>query len=212
LFEGTLANADTMTELKQVRSMVKHFPIYSQLSTMLQLAFLQRKQSKTVNLLLDVHGRQILTNGIFNGDPHPGNILMLSNGKLGLIDYGQCKRLEKDQRLALSKVVMELGSPVVNDEAVNSAMYDFGFRFKNDNTDAIRETARLFFDSDGGSRAAGCTNPQEYYQQLQKLNPFVVVPDEAVFVARTSFLFRGMGALLGTNIETSKRWSSIIVL
>ena len=98
--------------------MVSHFPIYSQLSTMLQLAFLQRKQSKTVNLLLDVHGHQILTNGIFNGDPHPGNILMLSNGKLGLIDYGQCKRLEKDQRLALSKVVMELGSPVVNDEAV----------------------------------------------------------------------------------------------
>ena len=143
----------------------------------------------------------------------PGNILTLSNGKLGLIDYGQCKRLEKDQRLALSKVVMELGSPVVNDEAVNSAMYDFGFRFKNDNTDAIRELARrLFFDSDGGSRAAGFTNPQEYYQQLQKLNPFVVVPDEAVFVARTSFLFRGMGALLGTNIETSKRWSSIIVL
>ena len=201
-----------MTELKQVRSMVKHFPIYSQLSTMLQLAFLQRKQSKTVNLLLDVHGHQILTNGIFNGDPHPGNILMLSNGKLGLIDYGQCKRLEKDQRLALSKVVMELGSPVVNDEAVNSAMYDFGFRFKNDNTDAIRELARLFFDSDGGSRAAGFTNPQEYYQQLQKLNPFVVMPDEAVLVARTSFLIRGMGALLGTNIETSKRWSRIIVL
>ena len=201
-----------MTELKQVRSMVSHFPIYSQLSTMLQLAFLQRKQSKTVNLLLDVHGHQILTNGIFNGDPHPGNILMLSNGKLGLIDYGQCKRLEKDQRLALSKVVMELGSPVVNDEAVNSAMYDFGFRFKNDNTDAIRELARLFFDSDGGSRAAGFTNPQEYYQQLQKLNPFVVMPDEAVLVARTSFLIRGMGALLGTNIETSKRWSRIIVL
>ena len=70
--------------------------------------------------------------------------------------------------------------------------------------------ARLFFDSDCGSRAAGCTNPQEYYQQLQKVNPFVVFPDEAVIIARTSFLFQGMGSLLGANVETAKRWSKIL--
>lgn len=27
--------------------------------------------------------------GAFNGDPHPGNILLTPDGKLGLIDYGQ---------------------------------------------------------------------------------------------------------------------------
>lgn len=27
--------------------------------------------------------------GAFNGDPHPGNILLMPDGKLGLIDYGQ---------------------------------------------------------------------------------------------------------------------------
>lgn len=36
-----------------------------------------------------VHGHQIFVDGAFNGDPHPGNILLTPDGKLGLIDYGQ---------------------------------------------------------------------------------------------------------------------------
>ena len=76
---------------------------------------------------------------------------------------------------------------------------------------AIQSLAEFVFDSDSGSRAAGYTNPQEYYQQLQQLNPCKNMPDEAVLVARTSFLIRGMGALLGVNIETSKSWSRIII-
>lgn len=36
-----------------------------------------------------VHGHQIFVDGAFNGDPHPGNILLTPDGKLVLIDYGQ---------------------------------------------------------------------------------------------------------------------------
>lgn len=210
MIKGTLNQLKPIDELKRFKGMVKHLPIHLQVYSVIQLVLIKWKQQKTVDLLLDVHGHQILENGIFNGDPHPGNLLTLSNGKIGLIDYGQCKVLGESQRFAISKVVQELGAPIVNDEAIQRAMHNFGFRFNNDNVNAIRETARLFFDSDRGSRAAGCTNPQEFYQQLQKSNRFTV-PDEAVYIARTSFLFRGMGSLLGTNIETSKRWSKIIV-
>lgn len=38
-----------------------------------------------------VHGHQIFIDGAFNGDPHPGNILLTPDGKLGLIDYGQAR-------------------------------------------------------------------------------------------------------------------------
>lgn len=40
-----------------------------------------------------VHGHQIFVDGAFNGDPHPGNILLTPDGKLGLIDYGQARAL-----------------------------------------------------------------------------------------------------------------------
>ena len=207
LFDGTLSKAKAASELRNIQRIISHFPVHSKL----KLASLQRKQKAIVNLLLDVHGHQILNNGLFNGDPHPGNFLMLSDGRLGLIDYGQCKVLEKDKRLTLIKLVKELGLSRVDNKAVEAAMYDFGYRFQNSNATAIQSLAEFVFDSDSCSRAAGYTNPQEYYQQLQQLNPCKNMPDEAVLVARTSFLIRGMGALLGVNVETSKSWSRIII-
>jgi Ser/Thr protein kinase RdoA (MazF antagonist) len=34
-------------------------------------------------------GHQVLVEGVFNGDPHPGNFLVLPDGRIGLIDFGQ---------------------------------------------------------------------------------------------------------------------------
>ncbi len=36
-----------------------------------------------IDLLNEVHAQEILLDGIFNGDPHPGNIFLLKNGKIG---------------------------------------------------------------------------------------------------------------------------------
>ena len=40
-------------------------------------------------LLGAAHGEQIFVDGRFNGDPHGGNVLVTTRGRLGLIDYGQ---------------------------------------------------------------------------------------------------------------------------
>lgn len=51
--------------------------------------------------------------GCFNGDPHPGNILYISaenskdgKEKLGLIDYGQVKRLSQEFRCKMAKTFL----------------------------------------------------------------------------------------------------------
>ena len=36
-----------------------------------------------IDLLNEVHAHEVLLDGIFNGDPHPGNIFLLTNGKIG---------------------------------------------------------------------------------------------------------------------------------
>ena len=38
-------------------------------------------------------GHMIFEDGFYHADPHPGNILLRPDGKMGLIDFGQCKRL-----------------------------------------------------------------------------------------------------------------------
>ncbi len=40
---------------------------------------------------------QLFRDGFFHADPHPGNVLLLPDGRLGLIDFGQCKRLTDEQ-------------------------------------------------------------------------------------------------------------------
>ena len=36
-----------------------------------------------IDILSEVHAHEVLIDGIFNGDPHPGNIFLLKNGKIG---------------------------------------------------------------------------------------------------------------------------------
>jgi ubiquinone biosynthesis protein len=38
--------------------------------------------------------KQILIQGTFPADPHPGNVLVLGGGELALIDFGSVGRLD----------------------------------------------------------------------------------------------------------------------
>lgn len=49
--------------------------------------------------------RQMLHDGVFHADPHPGNILILRTGKLGLIDLGSVGRLDPGQQAALRSLL-----------------------------------------------------------------------------------------------------------
>ncbi len=49
--------------------------------------------------------RQILQLGFFHADPHPGNVMVLADGSLGLIDFGAVGRLDPVQRAAVVEMV-----------------------------------------------------------------------------------------------------------
>ena len=119
--------------------------------------------------------------------------------------------LSETERHALCTIVTELGARKVNEDNVAKAMHTFGFRFENGRNDTITNTARLFFDSDAGRREVNCPTPQSYLMHLQKENTMTVCPDPAVFVARTSFLFRGFGSLMGMEIHTSQHWKNNVI-
>ena len=52
--------------------------------------------------------RQIMVDGIFHADPHPGNILLLDDGRLALIDFGSVGRLDTGLRAALARLLLAL--------------------------------------------------------------------------------------------------------
>jgi predicted unusual protein kinase regulating ubiquinone biosynthesis (AarF/ABC1/UbiB family) len=56
----------------------------------------------------EAYGTMILSSGLFQADGHPGNILIMPNGVVGLIDYGQSKQLSDEERLRFARLVLAI--------------------------------------------------------------------------------------------------------
>lgn len=50
----------------------------------------------------------ILETGLFQADGHPGNMLAMKQGVVGLIDYGQSKQITDEERWKFAKLVIAL--------------------------------------------------------------------------------------------------------
>ena len=57
-------------------------------------------------LLLQTLLTQITRHGVFLADPHPGNLLLLRDGRLGLIDFGLVGRVDRQMRSVLYRVLV----------------------------------------------------------------------------------------------------------
>jgi ubiquinone biosynthesis protein len=70
--------------------------------------------------LLDSLLGQVMLDGIFHADPHPGNILLLGDGHLGLLDWGAVGRIDAGLRGALQRLLLALdrGDPVMLKDAL----------------------------------------------------------------------------------------------
>ncbi len=53
----------------------------------------------------DAYLRQVVYHGLFHGDPHPGNILILPGNVIGLIDFGMVGRVEGETKQLLFQLL-----------------------------------------------------------------------------------------------------------
>ena len=74
--------------------------------------------------LLEFLLRQIMLDGVFHADPHPGNVLLLADGRLGLLDFGSVGRLDASLRSALQRLLLALdrGDPLGASDALLEVM------------------------------------------------------------------------------------------
>ncbi len=65
---------------------------------------------KLARTLLASMLQQLLGSGVFHADPHPGNVLLLADGSLALLDFGSVGRLDPLQQSALQGVLVALAT------------------------------------------------------------------------------------------------------
>ncbi|CEM09973.1 unnamed protein product [Vitrella brassicaformis CCMP3155] len=160
-----------------------------------------------LDVLMKVHGHELFHDGAFNGDPHPGNILLTPDGKLGLIDYGQVKHITREQRLNLAHLVVALAEKNYP-QAAKVLTEKVGLKTKNSDERTLALRARMLFDRDDKTVTGGM-NAQAFFESLEREDPLVHMPDDYVMAWRLSLLMRGMGWALRYPISTAEGWYPI---
>lgn len=166
--------------------------------------------AKMIDDILYIHGHEILVDGYFNGDPHPGNILLLrddyGNPGIGLIDYGQVKKLSKETRHLFAKIIIALDDD--NKERVVELMKEAGMKTKNMDSEVLYLYAKVGYDQLNEQILKG-RHVQMFMEDLEAKDPIVELPKELLMASRCSLLLRGLAQALHQNRSVAKVWRPI---
>eukprot|EP01068_Selenidium_serpulae_P002502 Selendium_serpulae@DN2496_c0_g1_i3.p1 len=119
-------------------------------------------KEQLVTKLCESFAYQILVDGLFNGDPHPGNILVQHDAATGktrpvLLDWGLVKAFDRTARLSFARMILCISS--MNVMGMMDAIEDMGFKLKSDipvDPELYMSALRLLFkdtDANSGSEA-----------------------------------------------------------
>jgi ubiquinone biosynthesis protein len=105
------------TERVLVMDRLRGVPI-SQAAALLDGLAIDR--SELARDLLETLLRQILVAGVFHADPHAGNIFVLEDGRIGLLDLGSVGRLDASLRAGLGRLLhgFDKGDPLAVTDAL----------------------------------------------------------------------------------------------
>src|SRR5207244_3012510 len=70
------------------------------------LARMEMKGRELVEELLKAYLKQVLVDGLFHADPHPGNVFLTDEGRIALLDLGMVGHTAPDMQESLLKVLM----------------------------------------------------------------------------------------------------------
>lgn len=132
---------------------------------------------------------QVLSAGVFNADPHPGNVLFMPDGALAQIDFGSVGRLHSLQRLALARLLLAVER--ADPEMLRDALLDLTTPRGRLDRDALdRGLAHFLVERLGPGQNPGA----EMFNELLAL----VTDFGLAFDPQLAALFRALVTLEGT--------------
>lgn len=154
--------------------------------------------------LLLVYAYQIFELGVFQSDPHPGNLLINAEGHLTILDFGQVKVLSTIVRTGLAQLIIALA-----EDSPEAGEYLALLGIKLDSTTAQLKTliAYILFDTRMDLPEARM-NPFDgnLPAEIRKLR-LSSIPQEAFMLIRVVALLRGILSSLDIDIHARNLWA-----
>jgi aarF domain-containing kinase len=146
-------------------------------------------------------------------DPHPGNIFVLDNGNIGLIDFGQVKQISGRKRETLAKVMVALDDRKSDSNPEDLAIIgdlaiELGVELKEDaKPEAAAAIAMWLFDGTVESLPGGYDKGElSPNSPVKELSSF---PQDLVLVGRSTILIKGLSSRLGIPWSLCAEWAPI---
>lgn len=137
-------------------------------------------------------------------DPHPGNLMLLSKGGIGLLDWGQTKEIAPAMLTRFARLVIALAHR--NTTAINTAFLSLGVKVGDPkDSETVEALAVTMFDTRPTSNFPA--DPFSPACALRR-NPVLTLPSELYFIVRTVQLLRGLGHALGIEGDDKKSLST----
>jgi ubiquinone biosynthesis protein len=143
--------------------------------------------------------RQLMEFGLFHADPHPGNSIVIKDGRVGLVDFGIIGYLDEKTMMEIANVflgyaehnydmIMEalVDAALINEESVN--LKDF----RND----LRDISEPFY-----GRSLKNISVRDVYDQVMQLllKYHIRLPRDLMLLFKTLIQVEALGKILGSD-------------
>ena len=156
-----------------------------------------------ISKLVDFYTTQMLINGYFHADPHPGNLLVNSQGELILLDFGMVKSIPNNIRIAIIELVKAANER--DFELYISASKRLGtIAYEAPTSELATFTDKMFdiFSNDNLSSESMQKLAFEVLESTRNL-PFKL-PSDAIYILRVSAIIEGLGTTYIENFNGIK--------
>ena len=140
-----------------------------------------------------------------------GNLFILKNGQIGLIDFGQVKQLSRDYRKTIAKIIIALDERQGDDDPkfiaeINLLLSELGVELKEGaKPEAAAAVAMWLFDGSVEKLPGGYDIAE--FSANSPVKQIQVMPQELVLVARSSVLIKALARRFGLRWSLAKHWA-----
>ncbi|WP_054967309.1 ABC1 kinase family protein [Alicyclobacillus ferrooxydans] len=159
-----------------------------------------------VNILVDAYLEQLLAHGFVHLDPHPGNLFVLSDGRLCFLDFGMMADLPASEVSSFARLVR---AALLRDlDTVVECMDELGFLQAHADRRFLRRALGVILDRITGIQLQKGPELDRFVDDFQNF----LHDEPLVLQAKFMFLGRTIGMVAGvaTSLHPNIKWMNIL--
>ena len=154
--------------------------------------------------LTEVYLQQILLDGLFHADPHPGNLLVQPGPRLVFLDFGLTKDLPPEFPVEMARLTTAIVRQ--DTDEIVASFRRLGFVTRHGGTESLLVLGEAMLghsvkENKAYADPAMVEHFNEEISQALRKDPIVAAPGDLVLVGRVMGLLSGLGKQLGSEVN-----------